>query len=294
MVDLRNPRNLIGLAGVCGVAFCVLLVLAYASSGARLLDASALEGFVELQGHHVEPLARRIAKLGDPGPVIVLTAGLAALAAARGRLRQAAAIVFLVGATSVSSQLLKALLAYPRDDALVFGGHVDPSAFPSGHSTAAMTLAVCAVLATPRAARPIAAGLGAILALGVGYSVATLGWHYPSDVVGGFLLATIWTLVVAAGLQAADRRWPQRVGRTRVSAALTGVVDRVAEAGVVVIALAAVAIGTVAALMVGSSRMDEVKGFASDHTAAVAVGLAVAASAALLLAGVTSALRRRE
>jgi membrane-associated phospholipid phosphatase len=282
------------LAAVCAVAFCVLLVVAYTSSGARSLDASALSGFLELQGQHVVPLAQRITHLGNPGPVIVMTVGLMGLAAARGRLRQALAIAFLVGITSISSQVLKAVLAYPRDDALVFGAHIVPAAFPSGHSTAAMTLAACGVLAAPRAARPIAAALGALLALGVGYSVVTLGSHYPSDVAGGFLLATIWTLLVVAGLQAAEQRWPQRVGRTRVSAALTDVVDRIAEAGLVVIALTAAVVIAMTVFLVGTSRTDDVVGFAAAHTAAVAVGIALAASAAVLLAGVTVALRRRE
>ena len=291
---VRNPRNLLTLAAACGVAFCVLLVVAYASSGARYFDAKALHGFTDLQGDHVGSLADRLVRFGDPGPVIVLTAGLMALAAARGRLRQAAAIAFLVGATSISSQVLKSVLAYPRHDALVFGDYVHASAFPSGHSTAAMTLAACAVLAAPRAVRPIAAGLGALLALGVGYSVVTLGWHYPSDVVGGFLLATIWTLVVFAALLAAEQRWPQRVGRTRVSAALTGVVDRVAEAGLAVLALAVAVVGATGAVLVGVKRKDDLVDFASGHTAAVAVGLALAASAAVLLAALTAALRRRE
>src|SRR5919108_2058751 len=288
---VRNPRTLLEMAAACGLAFCVLLVLAYASQRARWLDASALSGFIELQGDRVGPLAARLSNLGDPGPVIVMTAALAAVAAARGKLRQAVAIAFLVGATSVSSQVLKALLAYPRDDAVVFGSHVSPAAFPSGHSTAAMTLAACAVLAAPRAARPMAACLGACLALAVGYSVVTIGWHYPSDVVGGFLLATIWTLVVLAALQAAERRWPQRVGRTRVRAAVTGFVDRATEAGLHVAALAALAVAAAISLLAALTRMDDLVDFAAAHTASVAVGLAVATSAAVLLAGVTLALR---
>lgn len=289
-----NTRNLLGLAAACGGAFCVLLLLAYGAESARLLDASALQGFVELQGDRVGPLAERIAKFGHPGPVLLLTAGLVALSAARGRFRQALAIGFLVGATSVSSQVLKAVLAYPREDALVYGSHVDVGAFPSGHSTAAMTLALCGVLAAPRAARPLAAGLGALLSLGVGYSVVTLGWHYPSDVVGGFLLATIWTLLVVAALQAAEQRWPQRVGRTRVTAAATRAADALASTGVAALALGTAAFTTIAVLILSARRMDEMVGFAEAHTAAVAVGVAVAASAALLLAGVTAALRRRE
>src|SRR3954454_2391721 len=83
-VAVRNPRNLLMLAAICGVAFCALLIVAYASSGARWLDASALNGFIDLQGDHVSPLADRLASVGDPGPVLVLTVALFALSAARG------------------------------------------------------------------------------------------------------------------------------------------------------------------------------------------------------------------
>src|SRR3954447_12604770 len=212
---VRNPRTLLAMALACAAAFCMLLVLAYASSGARWLDVAALQGFLDLQGDHLGPLAARLSNLGDPTPVIVMTTALMTVAVARGRLRQAVAVALLVGATSISSQILKAVLAYPRSGTTLQGTHLDPAAFPSGHSTAAMTLAACAVLVAPRAVRPIAAALGVLLALAVGFSVVTLGWHYPSDVVGGFLLATIWTLLVVAGLQVAEQRWPQRVGRTR-------------------------------------------------------------------------------
>ena len=94
-------------------------------------------------------------------------------------------MVFLIGVTSVSSQLLKAVLAYPRYEGDAIGGaQVAPEAFPSGHSTAAMALALCLVLVAPRALRPLAALVGAVFALGVAFSVIALGWHFPSDAVG--------------------------------------------------------------------------------------------------------------
>jgi hypothetical protein len=53
LVVVRNPRTLLAMAAACAAAFCLLLALAYGSSGARWLDASALSGFIELQGRHV-------------------------------------------------------------------------------------------------------------------------------------------------------------------------------------------------------------------------------------------------
>src|SRR5581483_2369613 len=62
--------------------------------------------------------------------------------------------------------------------------------------------------AVPARLRPAAAALGASLAIAVGYSVVAGGLHYPSDVLGGFLMAATWTLAVVAGLLAAEQRRP--------------------------------------------------------------------------------------
>ena len=63
-----------------------------------------------------------------------------------------------------------------------------------------MMLALCAVLVSPRRLRPLVALLGTALAVGVSYSILVLGWHFPSDVLGGFLVAGGWTSLTLAGL----------------------------------------------------------------------------------------------
>src|SRR5205085_11232822 len=92
-------------------------------------------------------------------------------------------------------ELLKPLLAHPRAASLLGGrAPVGAASWPSGHATAAMSLALTYVLAAPGRLRPVVAALGAAFAVAVSYSFLTLGWHYPSDVFGGFLVATVWTL----------------------------------------------------------------------------------------------------
>jgi hypothetical protein len=206
---------------------------------------------------------------------------LAVIALARGRPRLAVGVLLLVAATSVSSQVLKAVLAHPREsESLGAGGHVNPAAFPSGHATAAMSLALGAVLVAPRRLRPLAALAGAALAVAVGFSVVSLGWHFPSDVVGGYLLATAWALVLVAVL-----RLPPRPERSRS-------VRQAVPAGVQVglaAAAAIAALGVVAVLVDVSGASD----FAREHTASVVVGAALAALAVALPASVAATLRRR-
>jgi membrane-associated phospholipid phosphatase len=79
---------------------------------------------------------------------------------------------------------------------------VTTSSFPSGHSTSAGALYVALLLVLlrgrPRRAVAITAGVGsAVMMAGVAISRIYLGVHYPSDVIGGLLLGSGWSLFVA-------------------------------------------------------------------------------------------------
>ncbi len=234
----------------------------------------------------------RIATLGDPFEVGVMALALAAIALARGRPRLAVAVIALLAATSVSSQVLKALLEYPRYIGVVDGPTPSPAAFPSGHATAAMSIALAGVLVAPPRARLLAAILGLAFALAVSFSIVTLGWHFSSDVVGGFLVATFWALIVAGGLLAINERWPERTGRTRLTASLQRAVDAATTLGVATLALALLLGMVLAATVLVVTRGGDVVDFARDHKVVLAVGGAMVVAAAALLAGVTAALRR--
>jgi membrane-associated phospholipid phosphatase len=69
---------------------------------------------------------------------------------------------------------------------------------------------LCAVLVTPRRLRPLVAVLGGLFALAVGCSLLILAWHMPSDVLGGYLTATLWAALALAALRYTDCRWPPR------------------------------------------------------------------------------------
>ena len=112
----------------------------------------------------MRPVAWRFTDLGNPAQVAAITLALAAFALVRGRPRLALGVLALIAATSVSGQLLKVLLAHPRFPP-IFDYPVGPRALPSGHATAAMSLALAGVLVAPRRARLAAAVIGSGLAL---------------------------------------------------------------------------------------------------------------------------------
>ena len=287
----KATRTLLGLATACAVSFVLVTVCAYGLADGRWLDRVGLEGFIAMQGANLYDVTRNAVHLGDPAQVALIGLALAAVAVARGRPRVALVIVALLALTSISSQLLKDLLSHPRLQPVIEGGHVDPSSLPSGHATAAMALALAAVFAAPRRARPAAAVIGAALALAVGFSVVSLGWHFPSDVLAGYLLATGWALLLAAGLRELDSRHPAS-RRDGWPAALTSLADRVSASGLTAGAAALALVGLAAALLFAGTHASEIADFGRVHTTSVAMVVGMALAALALPAGMAAALRR--
>ena len=127
--------------------------------------------------------------------------------------------------------MLKPLLAHPHAHVRLHMTSIAAS-WPSGHATAAMALVLCAVLVAPSRLRPTVAALGGVFAVAVGCSLLILAWHMPSDVLGGYLLASLWMALAVAGLRAADRRAGDPLARSEAIRAGTrgGLSGRSADA----------------------------------------------------------------
>ena len=160
-------------------------------------DRAIFNGFAGLQRPRVNRLASLIAHLCNPQPFVYFAALIVVVALVRGRPRMALVTAAILLGANATTELLKPLLAEPRP---LPGQPVAIASWPSGHATAAMSLALSAVLVAPARARPVVAALGAAFAVAVSYSFLTLGWHFPSDVLGGFLVAATWTALMVAAL----------------------------------------------------------------------------------------------
>jgi membrane-associated phospholipid phosphatase len=137
------------------------------------------------------------------------------------RLDLAAAVAITLGGSFATTEYLKRSL-HER------GGVPEYLAkgFPSGHSTVALALGLSFVLVSPRRQRPIVAVGAALYAAGMGAALVFNAWHLPSDVGGGFCMATAW----AAASAQLVRRPLER-----------GIPGRLVAAAIVLVALAAAA-----------------------------------------------------
>ena len=193
---------LVALVGL--LALAVVGLLALATPGGHLRDAAMLHGFAGLDRPRIHGLVVALASLADPAPYLAVGLALIVVAVRRRRPWRAGAVAALLVVTGASTQVVKHLLAQPRFEAWLETHQVGAASWPSGHSTAAMTLALCAVLVAPAALRPLVAVVGGAFAAGVGYAVLVLAWHFPSDVLGGFLMAGTWTALAVAALRVVE------------------------------------------------------------------------------------------
>ena len=265
-----QARTALLWALACFAALIAVGLGAAFSPAVHVIDTEAAAGFVSAAGSELGVLTSRVARLGDPGPYLVIGASLVAVALLRRRLARAAAVVALLVVTGLTTQVLKSSLGHPRAGEIL---GVELGSWPSGHSTAAMTLALCAVLVAPRALRGAVAAVGAAFALAVGLGVVVMEWHLPTDVAGGYLVAMGWMLLAVSALRRVER--PAAV---------------VQDASWPALGWAAAAV----VAFVAAARMpfDGVAAFAVDHTWAAATALGLCVMAAGLALSLAAALRR--
>ena len=268
----RDPKLALLGALACLGGLVLTGVVALLTDAGRVGDTTTLSGLVTLDRGRATAVATWFVELCNPGPYGLFGAMLVGVAVVRRRWRVALAVpVILVGA-EVTTQALKPLLATPRTGEW-FASHIGTGSWPSGHATAALALALCAVLVSPARWRALVAVLGGLFATAVAVSICVLAWHFPSDVLGGFFMAATWTLAAVAALLRLERPvrreprpllWPAEL----VAGAAGGV-----------------------GLAVVAARPAAVADYASAHTMAFAALAVIAAVALALAVGVARAAR---
>jgi membrane-associated phospholipid phosphatase len=267
-------------AGLCAALAATVWALVFHTGLGRAADQAAFEGFIQLQSTAAAPVASAVAALCNPYPYAVLAAVVIAVALAVHGGRRALVVTAILAAANLVTQWLKPALAAPRmDGPLPSGEQVVAASWPSGHATAAMALALCAVLAVPPAWRLVTAVAGGLFAIAIAYSVVLLGWHMPSDALGGFAVAGAAAGLGVAALRAAEAGWPAGTARRAATRAL-GHVHAPGTAGAAVLA-ALVVIGLAVVRVSGAlPGPQERLAFLAVAASIVGLGLTLAGVAA--------------
>lgn len=269
-------------AGLGVVALALTWYAAHEIAWLRRVDVNILLGFLALNRPRVDWIAQAFVWLCDPSHYVVLAAVPIVIALVRGRRRLAAsAFVLLIGANA-TTELLKPLTAGPRDHVTVPGIALTNATWPSGHTTAAMSVALALIICVPGRLRPAVSGLAALFVIGVVYSLLALGVHYPSDIVGGFEVAVTWTLLALGAL------WSYDAHRPALAAKLSQASARSSIAQALLPLLAVAGLGMVVLL----SRPHAAIGFAGSHAAFVTAASAIVLLSFACATGLSLLLRR--
>jgi membrane-associated phospholipid phosphatase len=284
-VDSRISRPLtLAAAGV--VALGVVLVCAYFIGPIARWDATALYGLEQLSVEH-----RWIWTIGD---VLVhsvdlpwLMIGLLVICGAGvlwGRKRQAVGAALLVAVACLTSQLIKVAAAHPRYQPILLHQLPD-TAFPSGHATAAMALALAAALVAPSRWRLPTAIVGGSFVLVVSVALMIQGWHFPSDVLAGLLISTTTSLLVLAGLRATG-------GARSAAGAPAERRFQLRSIGMRALELLAITAALAVALLV-VTHPNALTSYAATHTTGMIAAIGIAVASISLVYAVTAELEAR-
>ena len=215
------PRSVAPLALLLGLGAAV----AFGVLGEEIQDSEPVvvdTGASQfLHGYANPPLdtAMQLASfLGSAFFVIPVLALVALLLLRRRRLGEAVFLSTAYAGSGALNYLLK--LAFHRmRPALPWSPGVQDYSFPSGHSMNSfvfyMGLAVVAWLVLGRRAGIVAMVGGVLIVLLVGVSRVYLGYHYVSDVLGGFAAGLLWLVIWAVAFPAIWARVRTRLGLGR-------------------------------------------------------------------------------
>jgi membrane-associated phospholipid phosphatase len=208
------------------IAFCVafaptvalgfLLELGWSSDGSTGFDSDVTRWFVDHRTPTWTDAMRVLTWLGSSAVVFPL-AIVVVVALLIGRRRWVALFIALaVGGASLLSALAKDVIGRDRPPVDIRLQQAHSSSFPSGHSTQAaatyFALAiVVTVLSQSRALRAVTWTAATLIGFLVGVSRVYLGMHWATDVLGGWLLGSLWVAGLTVALAPLDTRKGLRI-----------------------------------------------------------------------------------
>ena len=118
-----------------------------------------------------------------------------------------------IGGSVALNGTLKVVVQRPRPE-LAWANVLPDYSFPSGHTMNSLVfylaIALLIWVTYGRRAGSVAVVIALLVAVAIGSSRIYLGYHYLSDVIGGFAAGLGWLLIVALAFDTVPRTWARR------------------------------------------------------------------------------------
>src|SRR3954468_8233869 len=209
-------RHRLAAAAVPAVAFVALTLAVTSSHHASALDAGIHDWLMAHRTPALTTAALAVTATGASGVVVPVVLLLSLLAGRGTGLRRLLPAVLATGVLLLGIGVrlaVSTVVARERPPSGDWAGFAHGYAFPSGHTTtSALTAGVLIWVASGRLTGGVRNAVVVVLvvwAASVGVTRAYLGVHWPTDVLGGLLLALTWLLLATALLAGGHGGAPQ-------------------------------------------------------------------------------------
>jgi undecaprenyl-diphosphatase len=201
---VRGPARLLVLAAIATALFCGLAVTVE-TNGIAGFDETVRMELHGLASPLLTLLAEKVTWLGTLGALALFGVVAVAILVRAGHRDAAVLLTVIMAGAVVLENGLKFSFQRARPPPF-FGFEPETYSFPSGHALFSLCfyggLAIVAARAVQSAAMKSGIWFVAVLlALAIGGTRIYLGVHYPSDVLGGYLVAIAWIAIVLSAEQ---------------------------------------------------------------------------------------------
>jgi membrane-associated phospholipid phosphatase len=204
--DIAHRRTLMwltaGLIFLTGLLGFIKLSVEVFEQGTTGPDNAFLKYLHQFASDNLNIAATVITNLGGPLMIIALTITISVVLYLRRKPSAAAVLMIGVGGAGVINLVLKTAFARVRPSLWTPLVSETSFSFPSGHAmmSSAFILSLTLILwHTPY--RWTVMVFGSVFVVLVGLSRLYLGVHYPTDILGGWIMSIVWVTFVGAIIQ---------------------------------------------------------------------------------------------
>ena len=196
---MMSKSKILLLISVFSLVLLAILAVLVASSATSYVDKAVLTWINGNSSPALTTFFVSVTQLGGVIAVTTITLLLIIFMLFKKAKSKAVLIALGVGGASGIAFILKAVFERPRPDLWEWLVHETYFSFPSGHAVGSASLALCIMVLFWQTKWRIPTLIVAALYMGIiGVSRLYLGVHYPTDILGGWLVASAWVAFITA------------------------------------------------------------------------------------------------